>query len=170
MRTIKVVQYGLCPIGLGIVDVILTKPWVQLVGAIDIDKNKVGKDVGDLLEPPRKIGVMVSDKARDVLKRTSPEVVTHATSSYMQIIHSQIGEIVEHGASVVSSAEELSYPFVKHPELSKKIDQRAKEKKVVVLGTGVNPGFLLDTLAVALSGVCQKVNSIRAERVADASR
>lgn len=170
MKTIKVVQYGLGPIGLGIVEVLLSRPWVQLVGAIDIDKSKVGKDLGDLLDPPRKVGVTVSEKASNVLSRTSPDIVTHATSSYMQMIHSQIDEIVEHGASVVSSAEELSYPFVKHPELSKKIDQQAKEKKVVVLGTGVNPGFLLDTLAVALSGVCQKVNSIRAERVVDASR
>lgn len=170
MKTIKVLQYGLGPIGLGIVEVLLSRPWVQLVGAIDIDKNKVGKDVGDLLEHPRKVGVTVSDKASDVLRQTSPDIVTHATSSYMQTIHSQIDEIVDHGASVVSSAEELSYPFVKHPELSKKIDQQAKEKKVVVLGTGVNPGFLLDTLAVALSGVCQQVNSIRAERVVDASR
>lgn len=112
----------------------------------------------------------VSDKARDVLKRKSPEVVTHATSSYMETIHPQINEIVEHGASVVSSAEELSYPFVKYPELSKKIDQQAKERNVVVLGTGINPGFLLDTLAISLSSVCQKVNSIRAERVVDAAR
>jgi len=120
--------------------------------------------------PPRKIGVTISDKAKDVLRRTTPDIVTHATSSYMELIHPQISEIVDHGASVVSSAEELSYPFVKYPELSKKIDRHAQEKKVVVLGTGVNPGFLLDTLAVVLSGVCQKVNSIRAERVVDASR
>lgn len=122
------------------------------------------------LTPPRKIGVTISDKAKDVLRRTTPDIVTHATSSYMELIHPQISEIVDHGASVVSSAEELSYPFVKYPELSKKIDRHAQEKKVVVLGTGVNPGFLLDTLAVVLSGVCQKVNSIRAERVVDASR
>lgn len=170
MKTIKVVQYGLGPIGLGIVDVLLTRPWVQLVGAIDIDKNKVGKDVGQFLENPTKIGVTISDKAGDVLRSAAPDIVTHATSSYMEAIHPQIIEVVEHGASVVSTAEELSYPFVKHPELAKKLDERAKEKKVVVLGTGVNPGFLLDTLAVALSGVCQKVNSIRAERVVDASR
>ena len=170
MKTVKVVQYGLGPIGLGIVDVLLSRPWVELVGAIDIDKSKVGKDVGELLEAPRRTGVVVSDKARDVLKLTKPEVVTHATSSYMEMIHSQINEIVDQGSSVVSSAEELSYPFVKYPELSKKINQQAMDRKVVVLGTGINPGFLLDTLAVALSGVCQKVNSIRAERVVDASR
>jgi 4-hydroxy-tetrahydrodipicolinate reductase len=143
---------------------------VQLVGAIDIDKSKVGKDVGQFLQNPREIGVTISDQVRDVLRNAAPDIVTHATSSYMQTVLPQIIEIVEQNASVVSTAEELSYPFVKHPDLAKKVDERAREKKVVVLGTGVNPGFLLDTLAVALSGVCQTVNSIRAERVVDASR
>jgi 4-hydroxy-tetrahydrodipicolinate reductase len=140
------------------------------VGAIDIDKGKVGNDVGDLLEFPRKTGVVVSDKALRVLRENKPDVVTHATSSYMEMIYPQISEIVGEGSSVVSSAEELSYPFVKYPELSSKIHRQAMERDVVVLGTGINPGFLLDTLAVTLSGVCQKVNSIRAERVVDASR
>jgi 4-hydroxy-tetrahydrodipicolinate reductase len=170
LKNIKVVQYGLGPIGLGIVDVLLARPWVQLVGAIDIDKKKVGKDVGQLLENPKNTGVIVSDKASDVLKRTSPHVVTHATSSYMKTVHPQVSELVRYGVNVVSTAEELSYPFVKYPDLAKELDDRAKEKKVVVLGTGVNPGFLLDTLVVVMSGVCQKVNSIRAERVVDASR
>ncbi len=170
MRTIKVVQYGLGPIGLGIVEVLLARPWIQLVGAIDIDKNKVGKDVGQLLDSPRNTGVMVSDKVEDVLKKTSPQIVTHATSSYMETIRPQIVKIIENGASVVSTAEELSYPFVKHPELAKELDDRARDRKTVVLGTGINPGFVLDTLVVALSGVCQRVNSIRAERIVDASR
>ncbi len=170
MRTIKVVQYGLGPIGLGIVEVLLARPWIQLVGAIDIDKNKVGKDVGQLLGSPKNTGVMVSDKVEDVLRKTKPEIVTHATSSYMEKVHPQIVKIIEHGASVVSTAEELSYPFVKHPEFARELDDKARDGKAVVLGTGVNPGFVLDTLAVALSGVCQKINSIRAERVVDASR
>jgi 4-hydroxy-tetrahydrodipicolinate reductase len=170
LKRIKVVQYGLGPIGLGVVEVLLSRPWVELVGAIDIDKNKVGKDVGQLLEKPRNTGVIVSEKASDVLKRTSPQIVTHATSSYMKAIHSQVLELVRYGVNVVSTSEELSYPFIKSPDLAKELDERAKEKKVVVLGTGINPGFLLDTLVVVMSGVCQKVNSIRAERVVDASR
>lgn len=170
MRTIKVLQYGLGPIGLGIVEVLLARPWIQLVGAIDIDRNKVGKDVGELLASPKKTGVIISDKAEEVLRKSSPQVVTHATFSYMEKIRPQIIQIIENGASVVSTSEELSYPFVKHPELSKELDDRARDKKAVILGTGINPGFLLDTLAVALSGVCQKITSIRAERVVDASR
>ncbi len=151
-------------------EVLLERPWAQLVGAIDIDKNKIGKDVGELLGNPRQIGVRVGEKAGNVLRDAKPDVVTHSTSSYMDRIYPQITEIVEHQASVVSTAEELSYPFVKYPDLAKKLDERAKEKKVTVLGTGVNPGFLLDTLVVTLTGVCQKVTSVRAERVVDASR
>jgi 4-hydroxy-tetrahydrodipicolinate reductase len=170
LNKIKVIQYGLGPIGLGIIEVLLARPCVQLVGAIDIDRAKVGKDVGQLLSNPRKTGILVTDKAADALKSTGPDVVTHATSSYMRIILPQLVEILDYGASVVSTAEELTYPFAKYPELAKELDERARKKNVVVLGTGVNPGFLLDTLAVVISGVCQKVNSIRAERVVDASR
>jgi 4-hydroxy-tetrahydrodipicolinate reductase len=170
VEKIKVVQYGLGPIGVGIIEVLLSRPWVQLVGAVDIDRAKVGKDVGQLLPNPRNTGVLVTDKVSSVLRSARPDVVTHATSSYMKTIHPQLVEILDDGSSVVSTAEELSYPFAKYPELAKDLDERAKNRNVVVLGTGVNPGFLLDTLVVALSGVCQKVNSIRAERVVDASR
>jgi len=166
---IRVVQYGLGPIGLGIVELLLTRPWVQLVGAVDIDRTKVGKDVGQLLTSPRNTGVHVSDKGADVLKEARPEVVTHATSSYMRPIQPQLLEILDKGVNVVSTAEELTFPFAKYPELATELDERARKNKAVVLGTGINPGFLLDTLPVVLSGVCQKVNSIRAERIVDSA-
>jgi 4-hydroxy-tetrahydrodipicolinate reductase len=170
VNKVKVLQYGLGPIGVGIVEVLLSRPWVQLVGAVDIDRTKVGKDVGQLLSKPRNTGILVTDKAKGPLRDAGVDVVTHATSSFMKTIHPQLLEILHHGTSVVSTAEELAYPFARHPELAKELDELARKKKAVVLGTGINPGFLLDTLAVALSGVCQKVNSIRAERVVDASR
>lgn len=134
MKTTKVVQYGVGPIGLGIVDVLLARPWIQLVGAIDTDKNKVGKDVGQLLSSPRRTGVTVSDKAEDVLKKTKPDIVTHATSSYMKTIQPQIAQIIETGTSVVSTAEELSYPFVKSPQIAAQLDEQARNKNAVILG------------------------------------
>ena len=126
MDKVKVVQYGLGPIGLGIVEVLLSRPWVQLVGAVDIDKAKVGKDVGQLLAHPLTTGILVSDRVSDVLKNTAPEVVTHATSSYMMTIQPQLLEIIKEGVSVVSTAEELAYPFVKHPDLAKEIDETTR--------------------------------------------
>jgi hypothetical protein len=88
----------------------------------------------------------------------------------MQAIYPQLVKMLDHQVNVISTAEELTYPFVKYPEAAQKLDDLAKSKKKVVLGTGVNPGFLLDTLPVVLSGVCQQVTSIRAERVVDAAR
>ena len=129
MKAIKVVQYGLGPIGLGIVDVLLSRPWAQLVGAIDIDRSKVGKDVGDLLVTPRKTGIVVKDKLSSVLGREETDIVTHSTSSYMKTVHPQLVEILEHGASVISTAEELSYPFVKHPDVARELDTLARRKK-----------------------------------------
>ena len=169
-NAIKVVQYGLGPIGLGIVEVLLSRPWIELIGAVDTERNKVGKDVGTLLATPRKTGIVVKDKLSTILTHEKTDIVTHATSSYLKVIHPQLVEILGQGASVISTAEELSYPFVKHPDVARELDTLARKKNAVVLGTGVNPGFLLDTLTVALSGVCQKINSIRAERVVNASQ
>ena len=170
LKPFKVVQYGLGNVGLGIVEVLLSRPWVQLIGAVDVDRSKVGKDVGQLLAAPRKTGIIVTDKFANASNHDEADVVTHATSSYMKSIHPQLTEILERGASVISTAEELSYPFVKYPDQARELDRLAHEHGSVILGTGVNPGFLMDTLAVALSGVCQKVNSIRAERVVNASQ
>jgi len=167
---IRIVQYGLGHVGLEIVETLLTRPWAELVGAIDMDADKTDKDVGQFLKRARRTGITVSKNADDILSRTTPHVVTHATSSEMQIIYPQLVKILEHGVNIISAAEELTYPFVKYPEAAQKLDNLAKSKKKVVLGTGVNPGFLLDTLPIALSGVCQQVTSIRAERVVDAAR
>ena len=170
MDKIRVIQYGLGSIGLEIVETLLTRPWVDVVGAVDIDNTKVGKDIGQFLKTPRRTGIIVSHKSDELLKRTNPDVVTHATSPYVKIIYPQLEEILEHRASVISTAGELIYPFVKYPEIAQRLDTLAKSKKKVVLGTGVNPGFVLDTLAVVLSGACQHVTSIRAERIIDAAR
>lgn len=170
MEKIRVVQYGLGAIGIGIVENLIRRPWIELVGTIDVDKAKVGKDVGQFLTKPRQTGVLVSDREADVFKTAKPHVVTHATSSYLKFVYPQLEGILKNGASIVSTAEELSYPFVKNSDLALKLDTLAKSNNCVLLGTGVNPGFVLDTLAVALSGACQEVTSIRAERVVDASR
>jgi 4-hydroxy-tetrahydrodipicolinate reductase len=78
-------------------------------------------------------------------------------------------KIVNAGADLVSTCEELAYPYLKHPELSRELDARARKKCVTVLGTGVNPGFVMDTLVITTSGVCQEVKKIRSIRMQDAS-
>lgn len=170
---IRVVQYGLGPIGLASVAVILDKQatgCLQLVGAIDIDPDKAGRDVSVLLGRAEPTGVVVSADARRLLDETKPDVVVHTTSSFLDRVHDQFVLCAEAGAHVVSSTEEVAYPFDRHPALSAELDRVAKANGVALLGTGVNPGFAMDTLVLAATGACTDVTRIRVARILDAGQ
>jgi len=104
-----------------------------------------------------------------VLSKACADVVVHATSSYLKDVYPQIAPIAEYGVNVISTCEELSYPFVTHPELAKKLDALGMKYGVTFLGTGINPGFLMDTLVITLTGLCQKINQIKVARVMNAA-
>jgi len=165
----KVVQYGAGPIGQSCLRTILSKQsHIELVGVIDIDPTKVGKDVSDILGLDAEVGVRVSADAESVLASTKPDVVVHTTSSFLARMYDQLVLCASHGANVISSTEELSYPFDRHPEISKELDRVAKENGVTILGTGVNPGYAMDALALMATGVCNEVRSIKINREVDA--
>jgi hypothetical protein len=168
MRKIRVIQYGVGPIGAGMVRLMLAKPAVEIVGAIDVDPKKVGKDLGTVAAAGREIGVKISSDAQAVL-RSGADVVVHTTSSYLESVAGQLSDCLAAGLHVVSTCEELSYPFRKHPELSAKLDADARRRNVVLLGTGVNPGFVLDKLLLTLASACQKVTRASGHRIVNAS-
>jgi 4-hydroxy-tetrahydrodipicolinate reductase len=168
---IRVVQYGLGPIGLASIGVILDKQatgHLLLVGAIDIDPNKAGKDLAELLGRDKPTGVVVSADAAALLAEVQPDVVVHTTSSFLDRMHDQLVLCAEANAHVVSSTEELSFPYDRHPDLAATLDEVAKKHGVVFLGTGVNPGYAMDTLALTATGVSTDVTSVRIERAAPA--
>jgi hypothetical protein len=169
LKEIRVVQYGVGPIGSELVKYAVRKEGMRFVGAVDIDKNKVGKDLGELTMG-QKLGVKVTDEATTLLRRAKPDIVIHSTGSYLKDTEPQLLEIINAGADVVSTCEELSYPYLRNPKIAKEIDERARKKRVTVLGTGVNPGFVMDTLVIATTTVCQRVTSVHSTRVQDASR
>ncbi len=167
---LRVVQYGLGPIGLECVRTVLGKPKLELVGAVDVDPVKVGRDAGELAGLDRTLGVTVSPDAAAVLAAARPDVVLHTTTSSLAKVVDQIASCVAAGAHVVSSTEELFFPFERHPQISARLDALAREHKVVVLGTGVNPGYVMDTLALAATGTCCDVRALRVERIVDAAK
>jgi hypothetical protein len=168
-RQIRVIQYGLGPIGASIVRLMLEKPGLRIVGAVDIDPAKAGKDLGVVAGAGRELGVVVSADAPSVL-RAGADVVVHSTGSLLEQVANQLFQCLEAGLSVVSSCEELAYPFRKHPKLSPQLDRCAKENHVALLGTGVNPGFVMDKLVLTLSAVSKRVDSAKATRIVDASK
>lgn len=169
-KKIRVVQYGVGPIGASIVKLMRQKESIEIAGAIDKDPAKAGRDLGEVAgAPDAPWGVKISPDSSELLERPVDAVV-HTTSSYLVDVMDQLLECLAAGCCVVSTCEELAYPWRKHPELSAKLDTAAKEEGVALVGTGVNPGFVMDKLVLTLSAVAQRVDSARAIRVVNASK
>ena len=169
MRKVKVVLYGVGAVGSLTAKYLLQKEGVKIVGAVDIAEDTVGKDLGAVLGLNRKLGVQVSDSVNSVLSKVKADIAVHATSSFLKNTYPQITSVVKHGVNVVSTCEELSYPYNAEPELARKLDTLAKQHNATVLGTGINPGFLMDTLVITLTAVCQRIDRIKAVRLMNAA-
>lgn len=168
-KKIRLVQYGVGPIGASIVRLVREKQAVEIIGAIDRDPAKAGKDLGEVVgADDAPWGIPVSADAGKVLGQKA-DVVIHTTSSYLKDVTDQLMQCIEAGSCIVSTCEELAYPFRKHPELSAKLDAEAKDWGVALVGTGVNPGFVMDKLVLTLAAVSQRVDSAKAIRIVDAS-
>jgi hypothetical protein len=168
MPNIKVMHFGLGPIGAAIVKQVAVRPGFKIVGAVDIDAAKVGRDVGDVVGLSKRIGAKVSGEAAKALKAAKPDVVMLCTSSSIKTAMPQIETILKAKVPIVSTTEELSYPGYTHIRQARLIHAMAKKAKVAVLGTGVNPGFAMDALPIALSAVCERVDRVVVQRVQDA--
>ncbi|MEM3546137.1 MAG: dihydrodipicolinate reductase [Candidatus Bathyarchaeia archaeon] len=167
---VRVLQYGVGSIGLRLTRALQSKPWIEIVGAVDSDEAKIGKDLGIVAGLSRRLDVNVYGSLTEALKKVEADIVLHATSSWLDLVEPQILEIVENGLSVISTCEELAYPWRRNPEPAKRIDDAARRNGVVVLGTGVNPGFVLDTLVLTLTTICISIDRIEAWRIVDASK
>jgi hypothetical protein len=165
---IRVVHVGLGPIGVGVVRQVAERKGFKIVGAADIDPNKIGRDLGEVAGIGRTLRVKVSGDVKKAIKSAKPDVVVLCTSSSLKRVTPQIEEIVKLRVPIVSTTEELAYPTKGNLKYARAIHQIAKKAKVAVLGTGVNPGFAMDALPIALSGVCERVESVRVDRVQDA--
>ena len=166
---VQAVQFGCGPIGCSVVRYAWQRSDIKLVGAVDIDESLVGRDLGEVAGISNKLGVSISADADAVLSQSKPDVVFLTTSSSLKVIYPQVGKCVAAGANVVSTCEELAYPYRKDPQLSAEIDKIAKTNRVTVLSTGVNPGFLMDAWPLFMTGVCQHVKRIKVVRIQDAS-
>jgi hypothetical protein len=165
---IKVVHFGLGPIGVAVVRQIAGRKGFRIAGGIDIDPALAGRDLGDVAELGRSLRVKVSAEARKAIKAAKPDVVVLCTSSSLKQVMPQVEEILKLRVPIVSTTEELAYPTKGNMKYARAIHQLATKSKVAVLGTGVNPGFLMDALPIALTGVCERVDAIHVNRVQDA--
>ncbi|HVE83144.1 MAG TPA: dihydrodipicolinate reductase [Myxococcales bacterium] len=164
---VPVVVMGLGIIGQEIARAAYASPELKLVGAVDTSPLLAGKKLGEVLGNGQ-VSLKVASRLEEAVGRTKGAVLLHATGSRLPQVMEQLLEAVERGMSVVSTCEELSFPFLKYPELAARLEKAAQRAGVTVLGTGVNPGFVMDRLVAVAGQVCGPVRRAVATRVVDA--
>jgi len=164
---IKVAQFGLGPIGLECLKLAASKPWAKIIGGIDVDPNKIGKDIGNLTGAKELRGLSVVGSVDEL--REEPDLIFHTTVSRFTAAYEQVEPLVRRGINVVSSCEELVFPYLREPALAAKLDKLCQKYGTRIVGTGVNPGFVMDLLPLCLTTVSQEIVAIHISRVADAS-
>src|SRR5213082_1148735 len=169
-KKIRAIQYGVGPIGASIARLMREKQAIEIIGAIDMDPAKVARDLGEVVgAADAPWGVKISADAKEVLEQAA-DVVIHSTSSSLAKVMDQLVACLEAESCVVSTCEELSYPYRTHRDLAAKLDATAKDWGVALVGTGVNPGFVMDKLLVTLAAVSQRIEHAKALRIVDASK
>ena len=158
MKEIQIVQIGLGPLGIRIAEFIQSRAGVKTIAAVDKNPALIGKKLNEISDQLQST-IEIKSSIEEVLKDKKPDAVILTTVSDMKVIVPQIKDIIKHGIPVVSTCEELSYPWEANPELAKELNE----------GTGVNPGFLMDALPSFLTGICQHVTSVRVSRFQNAS-
>jgi 4-hydroxy-tetrahydrodipicolinate reductase len=168
VAAIRVIHVGLGPIGSAVLSQVASRPGFRIVGAVDVDPAKAGRDLGEVAELGRCLGIKVSADLIKTLKSAKPQVAVLCTSSSLTRVLPQIETILKSRTAIVSTTEELAYPGRTHARQGRQIDGWAKKARVAVLGTGVNPGFAMDALPIALTAACERVDRVVVNRVQDA--
>jgi 2,4-diaminopentanoate dehydrogenase len=168
-KKIRAVQYGVGPIGASLVRLMREKQAIEVIGAIDTDPAKAGRDLGEVAgASDAPWGIQISADT-DILGEAA-DVVVHSTSSHLPAVMNQLSACLASESCVVSTCEELAYPYRKYPQLAAKLDAEAKSWGVALVGTGVNPGFVMDKLVLTLGAAAQRVDSVSVTRIVDASK
>lgn len=165
MENVKVIIWGLGAMGSGMAEMLLKKKGVDIVGVVGRG-SKVGKSMYDFLSVQRgdRPDIIIGTP-EDVIKEKAADVVLCCTDSFTKVAFDRLKFVLEKKINVVSSAEEMSYPKAQAPELAAELDKIAKENGVSILGTGINPGLIMDLLVVIMTGCCEEVEHIVSRRV-----
>ncbi len=169
MEAVKIAHWGLGAMGSGMAKLVNLKEGLISVAAFDHDPQKLGRDLGEAIGLSRRLEVIISEPPQFNFTVPGVDLVLIATSSFTREVFKQIKAAMDAGINVITIAEEMAFPKAQQPELAAELDRLAKAAGVTVLGTGINPGFVLDTLVIALSGPCLEVKKITATRINDLS-
>ncbi len=171
----RVALVGLGPIGLEVGKALIGRRGIEILGAADPAPHLAGRSLAEALGAAAAPALPVDGDAaalyaRSAGSRQKRDVVLLCTGSRLESVVPQIEQALDAGFHVVSTCEELSYPELKHAALARRIDQKARSRGVAALGTGVNPGLVMDRLALAAAAACVRVDRVKVTRVVDAAK
>lgn len=166
---IRVLIVGTGQMGSGMARHVLDTPGLDLAGAYGKRPERAGTDLGRAIGLKHDLGITIDSDLGTAAKRARPDVALQATCSRLEDAWPEIAVLLRAGVSVVSIAEEMAYPACRSPAIAAEMAALARTNDAAVVGTGINPGFVLDLLVVALTGVCSTVEAIAATRVNDLS-
>lgn len=166
MSQMRVIIWGLGAMGSGIARALLERENVAVVGALDLNPANAGRTLTEVVGAGHS-DVVVSASPAAVVRPGVADAAIIATASFLPEVLPQIEQAVHAGLNVITIAEEMAYPAAQHPAAARELDALAKKHGVTVVGTGINPGFVLDSLIIALTGACLQINAIHATRIND---
>jgi hypothetical protein len=165
---VPVIVMGLGAIGQEIAKAALAHDEVELIGVVDTSPTLAGRALSEVIgQPAGSFKVQASLSA--ALARRKNVVLLHATGSRLPQVKDQLLEALSHGMHVVSTCEELAFPWFNHPAIAAQLERAAERAGVSVVGLGVNPGFVLDRLVATLGQVCGAVHHAKVTRTVDAA-
>lgn len=167
VENVKVAIWGFGAMGSGMARMLLTKQGVDIVGVCDRNAERVGKSMFEVLGVERgsKSEVIIINDIDAILKGNKVDLCICATDSFTKKAFPRLKQVLEHKVNVISTAEEMAYPKSQNPELAEELNKIAKANGVTILGTGINPGLIMDLLVVCLTGCMTNVEHIEAKRV-----
>jgi len=169
-KPFTIIQVGLGPMGKLITNLLLKRKNIEVKGVVDIDPQLIGKKLNEFTDTEIELDLEIESELEDLLSKEKVDLVIIATSSSLEKVSPLIKQAVNSGSNVISICEELSFPFQQYPKISEELDVLAKSNNVTIVGTGINPGYLMDLLPIIITAPCQNVISIKVTRMMNSAK
>jgi hypothetical protein len=163
----RVLHIGFGPVGRNTARLLHERRLGAVIAAVDCDPELVGRPLREVADIPDS-SISLVGSLDDVTNWDEIDAAIVTAASTVPASMATFTALLERGLPVVTTCEEMTWPRLRHPELSDRLDAVAKEHGGRIVGTGINPGFLMDTLPTMLTAVCRDVQSITVSRVQDA--